>query len=457
MKIKLKTLIEATLGDAYNIPSSMDISGLEIDSRKVNEQFCFCPLLGETFDGHEFILRAFENGACVALCEKSYFYSHLSELKSTSLILVDNTTEALHRLGRYVLKVLRPRVIGITGSVGKTSTKEFVYHVLNQAYVVHKNKGNFNNHIGLPLTVLDLEEKHDVVILEMGMNHMKEIECLAEIAQPEIALITNIGTSHIGNLGSQENIFRAKLEITSYLKDTDALIVNGKDSFLKDITSDCFQVYKVGADQLIPYNVSIEENGCYGYNLDLNDESYRINLKVLGRHNIENSLLAFMVGLKFHMSVEEIIKGLEAFQENKGRLDIINLKNGGEIISDCYNASEDSMKSALEVLSSRASNYKIAILGDVLELGAYGESTHRRIGTFISALHDELITYGNQSEFIIKEAVERGFSVNQTKHFKDKGLLLEYVKTKLGQNPSILVKGSFGMDMIAIVNELIKE
>lgn len=457
MKLNLKIIIDSTFGEAYNLSSTKEITGIEIDSRKVNENLCFFPILGESFDGHQFLEKAFENGCKVSVCERAYFYTHYDALKNYSLVLVDNSTKALQRIAKYILIHYKPRVVGITGSVGKTSTKEFVYHILKQKYSVHKNKGNLNNHIGLPLTVLDLEESHDVVILEMGMNHMKEIETLSEIGRPEIAIITNIGTSHIGILGSQENIFQAKLEISSYLNESDTLILNGKDSFLSRVDSSAFEVCKVGTDVLVPYDIRIENNGCYSFYLDYEKQNYQIKLNVLGKHNIQNSLLAIMVGLKFKVPMADIVSGISDLSENKGRLDIIKLNHEIEIISDCYNASEDSTKSAVEVLMNRNTEHKIAILGDILELGSFSELTHRRIGEYIQDKTLCLVSFGPESKYTFEEAYKTGVEKELGKHFIDQEALIKYVKSIIKPNTSVLVKGSFGMNMIKIVEELIKE
>lgn len=458
MIITLETLILGAGGELYNVDSGITIYGIEIDSRQVTKDKCFMPLLGERFDGHIFLKDAFKKGCQIALCEKAYFYTHIEALKDHSLILVDNTTKALHRLTKYILEKTGVDVIGITGSVGKTTTKELIYAVLSQSYQVHKNSGNYNNHIGMPLTVFGLEADHEIAILEMGMNHFKEIETLVDIARPKTAVITNIGKSHIGNLGSQENIFRAKMEIATYLKSTDTLILNGIDPYLSEVYSDRFHILKIGTQTLIPYDIKLQTNGCYAFKVDLNQQSFDISLSILGKHNIYNSLLAFSVGLKYQVPVDKIISGIESLNENKGRLDIFENQSKCEIISDCYNASEASVKSALEVLSTRNKGSKIVVLGDILELGDFSQETHKNIGQFlVSQPVDLLMTYGKDSIYIGQEALDLGFSKEGWRHFNDMDALIERLMETIDSQTCVLVKGSLGMGMSKIVEALVKE
>lgn len=445
--IEIKELLDIAKGNPINVKEMIPFKKVSIDSRDVDETTYFIPVLGEVHDGHKFILGALDNGAPVSFCEKAYFYSHYEQLKDRPLILVDNTTTMLHRLTTYILKKTGVKIIGITGSVGKTSTKEFIYHVLEKSYSVHKNKGNFNNHIGLPLTVFDLEAQHEIAILEMGMNHFKEIETLVNMANPDIAVVTNIGTSHIGILGSRENIFQAKMEITSHL--TGSLILNGSDEFLKTVNSNEFEVVKTGLD-LIYENEVKRLDGCYSYDLILDNKRYTINLNVLGKHNIVNSLLAVGVGLKLQVPVQVIIEGIESFKDNEKRLEVLGMIGDGTLINDCYNASQESIISALEVLGGY-SGYRIAVIGDVLELGEFSKESHEAIGLYLKDHPiDELITYGNDSEYILKKSNNKG------QHFTAQEALIEYLLDKVDHDSVCLVKGSLGMGMKKIVDSMKK-
>ncbi|MBN2795482.1 MAG: UDP-N-acetylmuramoyl-tripeptide--D-alanyl-D-alanine ligase [Clostridia bacterium] len=455
MKLDLDILLNVTDGILVNDQSVLDNLSLVIDSRQAKENTIYWPILGEVHDGHKFIGDAFKNGASVALCENAYYYSHLSSLRDYPLILVDNTTKALHRLTKYVLERLNLPVIGITGSVGKTSTKEMIYHVLKDTFNVHKNKGNFNNHIGMPLTVLDLEVDHEVVILEMGMNHFKEIETLVDIARPNIGVITNIGTSHIGILGSQENIFQAKMELVSYFDEENTLILNGLDPYLKEVDSEIFKVVKTFETNLNPIHIMKKEDGCYTFDLAL-DEVVHFELNVLGEHQIKNALLAIGVGLELGVPIKTIAKGLSEFKENTKRLEMLQGKKG-MIINDCYNASQESMKAAIDVLNNQKGK-TIAVLGDVLELGDFAQLSHESVGAYI-AEHpvDFLVTYGKDSQYISKMAVEKGYASEHTVHYSDMSILIEALDELLTEDSYMLVKGSFGMKMIEIVEALKKE
>ncbi len=450
IKITLEKMIKITEG-VITLPSKTGLfDHIEIDSRRVNATSYFMPILGEVHDGHKFIKNAFENGVEIAFCEKAYYYSHQSDLKSYPLILVDNTTTTLHRISRYILDETQVRTIGITGSVGKTSTKEFVYHVLKDKYNVHKNKGNFNNHIGMPLTIFDLELDHDVVILEMGMNHFKEIEVLADIARPEVAVVTNIGTSHIGILGSRENIFQAKMEITSYLKDDQTLIINYEDDFLPLVDDTSFNCIRVHQDMMCE-NITLRSDGCYDFTLNYKG-LYPVSLQVLGKHNITNSMLAIAVGVSMGVSIEEACKNVSDYKDSSKRLEILKGKMDSVIINDCYNASQESMISAIEVLNT-FDQKKIAVLGDVLELGDFAQVSHETVGAYISEHPvDYLLTFGKDSEYIINKAIELGYK-NYACHFENIDDL--YVSLEnLIEEKVVLVKGSFGMGMARIVDFL---
>lgn len=447
IKISLEKMIDITKGLWVGPRVVLSCHRIEIDSRNVSEDAYFMPILGEVHDGHKFINNAFENGVKVSFCERAYYFSHQSALKGLPLILVDNTTTTLHRISKYILKTTGVKTIGITGSVGKTSTKELIYHVLKNKFHVHKNKGNFNNHIGMPLTIFDLEPSHDLAILEMGMNHFKEIEVLAEVARPIIAVITNIGTSHIGILGSRENIFQAKMEITSYLKPEDALIINIDDDFMHDVHEGPFNIVRVG-DDLQATNIRQLENGCYAYDV-VSDEKHSVTLNVLGKHNVVNSLLAIAVGLKMGVSLKEACANISDYHDSSKRLEVLKGRKSSRIISDCYNASKESIISAIEVLNSFEGQH-IAVIGDVLELGDFSKSSHEDVGEYISKHPvDVLFTFGTDSEHVLNKATALGFK-NHGRHFNDIESLYEALDDVI-ENSNVLVKGSLGMNMSRIV------
>jgi UDP-N-acetylmuramoyl-tripeptide--D-alanyl-D-alanine ligase len=248
------------------------------------------------------------------------------------------------------------------------------------------------------------------------------------------------------------------MEIATYLKSTDTLILNGTDPFLSKVSSESFHILKIGSQTLMPYDIKLQANGAYAFKIDLMQESYEIRLNILGKHNIYNSLLAFSVGLKYQVPVEKIILGIESLKENKGRLDVLDLQNKNQVISDCYNASEASVKSALEVLSTRNSKFKIAVLGDILELGNFSQESHENIGKFmVSQAVDLLLTFGHDSAYIGKAAVNMGFPKENYFHFSDMELLIDRLLESMASETCVLVKGSLGMGMAKIVEALVKE
>ncbi len=424
----------------------MDIKGeytrFEIDSRKVDEKSIFIPLLGENTNGHYYILDALKK-TDLSLCEKSYYYSHLEDLKDQNLVLVDNTTKALHKIAKYILDKKKPIVIGITGSVGKTSTKEFLYHALKSKYSVHKNKGNFNNHIGMPLTIFDLKEE-DIIVLEMGMNNLKEIELLADTARPNIALITNIGTSHIGMLGSKENIFIAKMEIISYFNKENTLILNNTDEYLKKIHSNEFNVLGIKEEDFSFKDIRLKA-GKPSYTVVYKKKEYSVHLNVLGKHQVLNSMLSLRTALLLGVDIKEAIKGLEEYMESSKRLELVEGRKNSLLISDCYNASAESVEAALEILD-KYEQKKIAILGDILEIEGFEKETYQSIAESINKIElDYLLTYGKDSKLILESTNKEG------KHYTSLDDLQKDLEEIL-EDSVCLVKGSQGMNMIEIIN-----
>lgn len=456
--IVLKDIIKITDAKLINGDESLIVNKIEIDSRKVSNETVFMPVLGEVQDGHIFLLKAFENGALYSFCEEKYYLENESELSDKNLILVDDTTKALHLLTTHIINECDVKTVGITGSLGKTSTKEMVYHVLSEKYNVHKNKGNFNNHIGLPLTCFDLDKGHDIAVLEMGMNHFKEIETLVNIVNPDVGVITNIGTSHIGILGSKDGIFKAKMEIVTHFNSNNTLIVNGNDEYLSKLESDDYELLKTGVDgdfYLNAYDLKRRKNGCYSYKLDYLGLIYDVKLNVLGKHNVNNSLLAIATGLQLSLSMKECVNGLFKFVENNKRLEVKEIYNDNKLIVDCYNASSESMISAIDVLVEMEGSKKIAILGDVLELGDFSKESHETVGEYISDKEvNYLYTYGEASKFIRTKAIELGFDEKNAFSFDDKDELVKEIRNLIDSNDVILIKGSLGMNMIEIVDEL---
>ncbi len=374
----LSEIAETAFGSLYcNIDKNTEIKAVTTDSRvKVNSGL-FVALVGEKFDGHDYLEKAYENGAICALVDR------VPKDTKISYVVVDDTRKALGRISRAFKDKLRPLTVAVTGSIGKTTTKEFIYAVLSEKYKTLKTEGNFNNDIGLPMTLLGLSPENDAAVLEMGMNHFGEIEYLSKIASPNIAVITNIGRSHIENLGSREGIRDAKLEIRKGMRHDGILILNGDEPLLEDIDGALYVGENNKECDYFIENVIEGENGC-AFDLSIHGEKVEsITIPALGRHNVMNAAFAFAVGISAGMGEFEIRRGLMNFK-NTGMRQNIYKANGRTIIADCYNASPESVKAALKVLSStaqRSGARKVAVLGDMKELGNYSTEAHIEVGT----------------------------------------------------------------------------
>ncbi|HZJ76416.1 MAG TPA: UDP-N-acetylmuramoyl-tripeptide--D-alanyl-D-alanine ligase, partial [Oscillospiraceae bacterium] len=376
-----------------------------------------------------------------------------------NIIQVKNTLEALTKIAHYYKRLFDIPFIGVTGSAGKTTTKDLIAEVLSVKYDVHRNAGNFNNEIGLPLTLFNLEAKHDISVLEMGMSSYGEILNLANIVHPDIAVITNIGLSHIEYFGSKENIMEAKMEITANLGKENYLLVNGDDQYLKNIDRKG-KDYNIIFYGLSRYNdfhaVDIKDLGEEGssFKVNINDESVRFKIKSPGLHNIYNGLIAIWIGIKYGMTPKEIQKGLSSFKSPGMRLDIIDGDNI-KIIDDTYNASPDSMKIALDLLEKIKADRKIAVLGNMFEMGSFAEKGHRSVGKHLAYKKiDLLITVGEMAYWIASEAKKRGLKETNIFTVHTNGDAIDILKRNVRDNDAVLIKGSRGMAMEEIVKFL---
>ncbi|QXM05810.1 UDP-N-acetylmuramoyl-tripeptide--D-alanyl-D-alanine ligase [Crassaminicella indica] len=455
MKLSIQEIIEATKGKLIKGDISDFVYGISTDSRSIKSNELFIPLVGEKFNGHDFIESVAKIGVSAVLTSQKV-EDDLSGYERLSIIKVKDTLKALQDIAKYYISKFNIPIIGVTGSTGKTSTKEMIYSVLSKKYKVLKNKGNLNNHIGLPLTVFELEEDHELAIFEMGMSGFGEIDLLASIVKPDVAVITNIGLSHVEHLGSQENILKSKMEITNYFDEESTLIVNGDDPLLKtleDIDTDYYQ-YFIGTEENCHYQaVNIKNLGEYGIRFDMfiNDKFYPFTLNVLGEHNIYNALCAIAIGLKFNMDIELIQEGIKEFKGSKMRLHIFTTNENIKVINDAYNASPDSMTAAIHVLS-KMRNRKIAVLGDMLEMGEYAKDGHYKVGCELAKNSiDILIAVGTNAEYIAKGAIENKLDNDRVYTCKKNEEAIDLLKSILQKEDVVLVKGSRGMRMEEIV------
>lgn len=394
MEMTFDELLNAIDGEVIVKGNNINFNKLCIDTRKIEKDNVYLAIKGANFNGNDFAIKALEAGASIVIVDELNF--NLNDIKENgNVIKVKNTREALLNLAKFYREKLGLKVIGVTGSTGKTSTKDLIAALLSAKYRVFKTKGNFNNDIGLPLMILELTSDIDVAVLEMGMSSLGEIELLAKVAKPDIGVITNVGLSHIENLKTQENILKAKMEITTFFGKDNVLIVNAEDELLRNISSDVFKVKKIG------YN---HEYDVYASNIILREEETEFlahafgeeavfNLPMAGKHNVLNTMLAIEVSKSLNVSFEDMVRGVENLEATSMRLQVIK-KQGLTIINDCYNASPDSMRSSLDVLSAYKNNRKIAILGDMYELGDESEKSHFEVGKYAKDKVDTLIVIG---------------------------------------------------------------
>jgi UDP-N-acetylmuramoyl-tripeptide--D-alanyl-D-alanine ligase len=455
-KIKVREIRKWVEGKIIAEGSEDIIYGISTDSRNINKGMLFIPLKGENFDGHDYIIDAINNGAVCVLTERG-----IEKNNNVNIIKVNDTKKALRDIAKNYRNLFDIPFIAITGSVGKTSTKDMISKVLERKYNVLKTLGNFNNEIGLPLTVFRLEKSHEVGITEMGMSGFGEIKRLVNIVIPETVVITNIGQSHIEKLGSKKNILKAKMEILKNLTSYNTVVLNGDDPMLWELKGKLpFKVIYVGMNNkkvdLLAENIkSLGEEGCF-FTIDYKENNYDIKVTSPGVHNIYNALCAIVIGLNYNVQMDEIIKGISDFKSEKLRMNIINL-NDTIIINDCYNASPDSMKAAIKVLEELGkSKRKIAILGDMLEMGDFSDSAHEYVGKLIFENKiDILITLGKKSKKIAEGAKNEGMDIDNIYSFDSIESINDFCKKYMNKkNDVILVKGSRGMKMENIVESI---
>ncbi len=432
----VKEIIEATGGILICGNEDQRIDNFSKDSRDIHPGDLYIPIVGEVFDGHRFIEDALNNGAIGTLTTHS-----IEPVKGKVIILVEDTKKALADMALYVRNTHDIKVVAITGSVGKTSTKDIIYSVVSQKYKALKSEGNYNNEIGLPLTLLRLQDE-EVVVLEMGTARMGLISELSYIARPDICVITNIGTAHIGILGSRENILKAKLEITDYMQDDGVLIVNNDNDLLSKYALN-HDVYTYGIENASDVQAANIQETSTGSIFEY--EGTNIHIHVPGSHFVSNALAAIAVGNQLGIEVDKMKKGLEDFELTKKRMDFYFLKDQMILIDGSYNANVDSMKSSIDVLA-KYEGKKIAILADMLELGDFSEQLHREVGKVLYEQKiDTVLCVGKEALYIADSASLNG--LKDVHHFKTVEDLLKHVDEYLHPEEVILVKGSQGMKL----------
>lgn len=451
IRLRLSEIAEAVGGKLVLCEGGEDrlVSSLSIDTRALCEGDLFCALIGERFDAHNFIesLPDTVSGVITAV-EKNVPFAQ---------IVVEDTTAALGRLGAYCRERVNPRFcVGITGSVGKTTTKEMVTDILSKGMQVHSTVGNFNNAIGLPLTLLGLEESDEALVCEMGMSGFGEISYLTGLARPNIALITNIGMSHIEMLGSREGIRDAKLEIIEGMKEGDTLILNGDEPLLRDATvcekTAHLNVIYVGFDRendIYPTDIYRGRN-YLSFDIVSPMGEERVTIPAIGDHFVRNALFACAVAQVVGVGSEEIQRGFSSY-EPQGLRQKIYERRGITVIADCYNAGPESMTAALKVLESQ-SGRTIAVLGDMMELGSMSTMAHQQLGReVVECGIDLLYTYGEHSKKTAEEAASCGFKGEKILSFDDREALARELSATLRPGDHVLFKASRKMALEQVI------
>ena len=465
MDLKIEDILNSTNGKLIIGNKNTICESFSRDTRQIKKGDTYIAIKGENFDGNLFYKEAFDKGADTVIINKINLPKEDIEKynnQNKNIIQVEDTIIALGQIATFKRELYKDKikVIGVTGSVGKTSTKDVIANAVSQKYKTLKTEGNNNNNIGLPFTILRLKDE-EVLVIEMGMNHFNEISYLTKIAQPDIAVITNIGTSHIGNLGSRENILKAKLEILEGMKNK-LLVINNDNDLLNKWNlenKENIEVHTYGIKEKSEFqatDIELNENSS-NFICENQNEKINISVPVGGEHFILNALCATAVGKLLNLNNEQIINGIKSFKLTAKRMEINHLKNNIIFINDSYNASYESMKASILSLKNMTAKRRIAVLGDMFELGNFSEKLHRDVGKVVFENNiDTLFLIGKDAIFIAEEAQKLGFNKENLYHFDDKEQLLKKLKDYINPQDVILFKASNGMKLFEVVEELKK-
>ncbi|MDA1659174.1 UDP-N-acetylmuramoyl-tripeptide--D-alanyl-D-alanine ligase [Bacillus cereus group sp. TH153LC] len=449
IQMNLKKLEKVVNGEGLQESFHLiEMHGVCIDSKNMKEGNLFVPII-RVKDGHEYVKEAMDNGAVASLWKKSYG----TPPKGIPIIFVDDTLFALQQLAQFYRRELNVKVIGITGSNGKTTVKDIIGSILSSTYRVHKTKGNFNSQIGLPLTILEMKRDTEFLILEMGMSEKGQIRNLSRIAQPDVAIITMIGQSHLETLGSREEIAKAKFEIIDGLNDDGLFLYNGDEPLLsQNINMLGIESKSFGGkytNDLFPTNVQLDE---YGVHFKLNNTKIQYDVPLHGKHNILNAIVGIAVGQFYKVPIEKIQEALQQINITQMRFQFLTAKTGFTIINDAWNASPSSMKAAIETLQKlNAYEKKIIVIGDMLELGKEAKTYHREIGKMLNEESIQYVfTYGALSEIVAEEA-RKNYHTGKVQSFDNKDEIAEEILKVITKKDVVLLKGSRGMALEEIV------
>lgn len=426
------------------------VTGISTDTRTLPPGSAYFALAGDRFDGHDFLDRALEAGAALLVVDRAPEPGIVAAAGKTAILQVGDVMEALHRLAVAYLGQFTLHKVAVTGSTGKTSTKEMLYHILSERFQTVRNLGNYNNLIGLPLSVFAVDETTEAAVFEMGMDRLGEIRTMASIVRPTVAVITNVGHSHLERLGSRERILEAKLEIATYLQPSDTLVINGDNDLLAATHYGGYRLLRVGHGPDADARIAREETlGARGvaFQLVFRGEAEEFTVPIPGTHNAGNGALAATAALCLGIPLREAAVGLARTAGSDKRLRI-ERTGGITIIDDTYNASPDSMRAALDVLADVEADRRIAILGDMFELGPEEAELHRLVGEYASQKGiDVVLSVGKNARHISDAAGKAGA---RSMHFENRELLRDVLDQWIREGDAVLVKGSRGMQMDAI-------
>ena len=432
----------------FEIDENARVCNISNDSRDIKEDTIYAAIVGERLDGHDFARAALENGAIAAIVEKRV---------TEKDILVKDTRRALKDIAMGYRSRFDIPFLAVTGSSGKTTTKDMLYFAVSESRKTLRNLGNLNSEIGLPMTVFNLDESHECAVLEMGMYVQGEIDYLAEIVKPHFAIITNVGVAHIQSAGSRENILKAKMEIANYMTQSDVLLINGDNDMLQTVDTGAMKpsVYKYGLEEhndirLISYETT--ESGMK-IRADILGKITEYEIPTLGIHNIYNSLsvmgLCSLMGLDMKKSAE----GIRKYQPSKYRMEIKSV-SGKTLIEDFYNANPDSLRASIETFRQMQGERKVAVLADMLELGEISEKEHMNAGIQASEIFDVIICIGSDAKYIGKGAIENGFDKGRVYYFANNEEAVSEINSILRPGDAVLMKGSRGMKLEEVAESI---
>ncbi|MBN2280638.1 MAG: UDP-N-acetylmuramoyl-tripeptide--D-alanyl-D-alanine ligase [Candidatus Marinimicrobia bacterium] len=452
MKLNIQQIESISYGKLLNLPDTFDSSAV-IDSRKLEPGMLFCALRGEHVDGHEYVLAAFEKKPAFCIVEKTWYNSNKISLFGKPIWVVENSEKALQLLAAKVREISDIPLLALTGTNGKTSTRSMIVSVLNQNYHVLSTMGNLNNHLGLPLSILQIQEHHDFAVMEMGTNHFGEIEFLCQIAKPNFGLITNIGRGHTEFLESPEGVARAKEELFRALPREGTIFLNADDKYISKMNYKVRNLIRYGMNSDdVAYHGTIVATDFIGRStLNVNNQ-IEINVPIPGKYQAFNALAAVAVGHRFGVSLEKIKEAIENHSGVGNRLGF--RVNRYKILDDTYNANPESTLAAIDTLSGiQTVAKKYFVLGDMLELGEKKESYHREMGTAVAGTDINFFLTLGPLAFYAGEAAEATGHCNW-RHFTTKIDMINYLKTHLTQDDMVLIKGSRGSRMEEILEGL---